>query len=77
MQTVYPTLNSINYELNFIDKNTRDELQKLIKRLEDTEIGAINADFNAVFNSIDTNLPITLDNIRNAIAGLVRIHANQ
>ncbi|XP_059484088.1 uncharacterized protein LOC132201714 [Neocloeon triangulifer] len=69
MRAVFPTLNSVNYQLNNIDKNTRGELQKLRDQLKNSQIGNINSDYNTVFNTIDTNLPVTLENIRTAIAG--------
>lgn len=72
MQEAFSPLDSINYELNSIDKNTRDNLRYLQKSLEDTNIGAINSDYNTVFSTIDMNLPLTVTNIKNAIAGLVK-----
>jgi hypothetical protein len=72
MQAAFSPLDSINYELNSIDKNTRDNLKYLQKSLEDTNIGAINSDYNTVFSTIDMNLPLTMTNIRNAIAGMVK-----
>jgi hypothetical protein len=73
MQDAFAPLNAINYELNSIDKKTRDTLKYLRDSLQDTNIGAINSDYNTVFSTIDMNLPLTLTNIRTSISGLVKI----
>jgi hypothetical protein len=73
MQNAFLPLDSINYELNSIDKNTRDNLKNMQKSLEDTNIREINANYNSVFSTIDMNLPLTMTNIRNSISGMVKI----
>jgi hypothetical protein len=72
MQNANVTLAAINYELNFIEKYTHDNLFAL-RDVLNTHILAINADYNSVFSTIDMNLPLTMENIRNSILGMVKI----
>ncbi|CAB3371977.1 Hypothetical predicted protein [Cloeon dipterum] len=69
MQTTTTTLDTINYILNHLDGDSRGKLQTLRDTLS-SNINTVNSDYNTVFTTIDTNLPLTLENIRVAIAGL-------